>query len=127
VGAATEVDMKETNTRIAAASRVGGRQTPLGAPVPGVVGRCMATVNTAIRVSLPTRVRQKLEKVAVSTRRTPAALAAKAIAWYVDDEAAFIAAVEAGLEDSAAGRVVEHAEIEAWVDSLRPRRRAARR
>ncbi|TMA70718.1 MAG: CopG family transcriptional regulator [Deltaproteobacteria bacterium] len=87
----------------------------------------MATIGTAIRVTLPSRVKRKLEKVAASTRRTPSAVAAKAIAWYVEDEAAFIAAVEAGLEDAAAGRVVEHAEIQAWVDSLRPRRRAARR
>ena len=87
----------------------------------------MVTISTAIRVTLPARVRRKLERLAVSTRRTPAAVAAKAIAWYVEDEAAFIAAVEAGLADAAAGRVVEHAEVETWVDTLRPRRRAARR
>jgi len=87
----------------------------------------MATIGTTIRVTLPTRVKRKLDKVAASTRRTPSTVAAKAIAWYLEDEAAFITAVEAGLEDAAAGRVVEHAEIRAWVDSLRPRRRAARR
>lgn len=87
----------------------------------------MATPSTAIHVKLPTRVRQKLEKVAACTRRTPAAVAAKAIAWYVEDEAAFVAAVEAGLGDAAAGRVMEHAQIEAWVDSLRPRRQPSRR
>lgn len=87
----------------------------------------MPTTGPAIHVTLPARVRRKLEKVAASTRRSPASVAAKAIAWYVEDESAFIAAVEAGLADAAGGRVMEHAKIEAWVDSLRPRRHARRR
>ena len=63
----------------------------------------------------------ELEKLARVTGRTKSALMAEALRSYVASERQFVEAVEAGLEDLAAGRVVDQKTVVAAVRrAIRP-------
>ena len=76
----------------------------------------MATSSTlSIRVS--PEIRERLEKLAVSTRRSKSFLAAEAIEAYVARELEIMEGIERGLEDMRAGRVIPHEEAMARIDA----------
>ncbi len=56
-----------------------------------------------------------IERVAAMTGRSKSALVAEALASYVTSEKQFIEAVEAGLDDLRAGRLVDHETVVAAV------------
>lgn len=61
-----------------------------------------------LTVELPAEVRDRLGRLAETTRRPASALAAEAIAAYVTQEAAIVESVRRGLDDMVAGRIVPH-------------------
>jgi len=76
----------------------------------------LATSSTlSIRVS--PEIRERLEKLAVSTRRSKSFLAAEAIEAYVARELEIMEGIERGLEDMRAGRVIPHEEAMARIDA----------
>lgn len=83
--------------------------------------------SAVVTVRIDPAVRRKLERLAKETRRSKSFLAAAAITQYIESEAAFLAAVEAGVKAANAGDLVEHEDVAAWVDSWggRERRRQA--
>ena len=69
-----------------------------------------------------------LDKVAASRRRSRAWLVADAVKRMAEEEAEYLAFVQVGLDDIAAGRTIPHDEMLEWIDSrieeLRSRVRA---
>ena len=72
-------------------------------------------MNDILTVRLPAEVRKKLDALAKSTARSRSWLTVDAIEKYLRDNEWQLNAIEAGLEDSRAGRLVEHDEIEDWL------------
>jgi predicted transcriptional regulator len=74
-------------------------------------------------IRVPTAVRDKLDRIAVGTRRSRSWLAAEAVAAYVERELSIIEGIQQGLADVAAGRVVPHdvvmAEARAVIEQAR--------
>jgi len=66
----------------------------------------MASATMTIR--LPDELKEKLGRLAATTRRTPSFLAGEAIAAYVAREAEIVEGIEQGLSDMRAGRLVPH-------------------
>ena len=71
-----------------------------------------------LTIRLDATVKARLGTLAESTRRTRSSLAAEAIERYVERELAVISAIEQGLEDERAGRLVSHADVAAEADAL---------
>ncbi len=69
----------------------------------------MPTTET-LTVRLSTEADVGLVKLAATTRRPKAELAAEAIEAYVAEESEIVAGIERGLDDMRAGRVVPHDE-----------------
>ena len=69
----------------------------------------------SIRVS--PEIRERLERLAVRTRRSKSFLAAEAIEGYVARELEILEGIERGLEDMYAGRVIPHEEAMARIDA----------
>ncbi|WP_312797783.1 CopG family ribbon-helix-helix protein [Tianweitania sp.] len=59
-------------------------------------------------IRVPAETKEKLDRIAVHTRRSKSFLAGEAIAAYVDRELEIIEGVTRALEDAKAGRVVSH-------------------
>ena len=74
-------------------------------------------VSTTLTLRMQGSTKAKLEKLAQHTRRTKSFLANEAIEGYVDRELEIVAAINRGLADMAAGRVVPHAEVMAEIDA----------
>jgi predicted transcriptional regulator len=72
--------------------------------------------NITIRISKTTK--SKLESLAESTNRSRNFLAAEAIDEYVAVNEWQIAGIKQAIKEVAAGRVVPHDEVSAWIDSL---------
>ncbi len=68
------------------------------------------SASETLTIRLTPEVKERLGHLAAVTRRTKSFLAAEAIASYVDREAEIIGAIERGLEDTRAGRVLSHDE-----------------
>lgn len=68
------------------------------------------TSSTTMTIRVTHEVKDKLERLALDTRRSRSFLAAEAVAAYVDRELEIIDGIHQGLEDVAAGRVIPHAE-----------------
>ncbi len=73
--------------------------------------------STTLTVRLDARLKKKLDKLAGSTKRSKSFLAAEAIANYVELNEWQIKAIKAGIKDADEGRMVEHDQVEAWVES----------
>ena len=69
------------------------------------------TTSTTLTVRLPPEVKDRLGELAARTRRTKSFLAGEAIADYVARELEIVEAIQQGLEDVRAGRVVPHGEV----------------
>ena len=68
------------------------------------------TSRSALTISLPPEVEQRLGALAAATHRTKATLAAEAVTAFVAHEAAIADGIHRGLADMKAGRLVPHAE-----------------
>jgi len=66
---------------------------------------------------VPVRVKQRLERLAKATDRTASWLAADALTTYVDLHEWQVAAIEEGIADADAGRVVDADRVDAWLAS----------
>lgn len=89
-----------------------------------------ASITMTIRVS--PEVKEKLDRIATSTRRSKSFLAGEAVAAYVDRELEIVEGIKRGLADAKAGRVVPHEQVMAEArqiiaDAKRKRKKAARR
>lgn len=73
---------------------------------------------TTLTVRLPVETKEMLARLAGHTNRKQSFLGAEAIADYVARELAIVEAIEAGLEDIRAGRVVPHDEVMAEIDAI---------
>jgi predicted transcriptional regulator len=85
----------------------------------------MSTQTTTLSVRLPRSLKRKLERLAASTSRSPSWLAADAIATYVDLHAWQVGAIEEGVADADAGRLVDHEDVAAWLATWGTRRKAS--
>lgn len=79
--------------------------------------------STTLTVRLPPELKDRLGKLAERTRRTKSFLAEEAIAGYVERELEIVAAIEHGLDDMKAGRVVPHEDVIADIDATIKRAR----
>lgn len=70
----------------------------------------MSTQSETVTVRMPSETKARLEELARHTRRSKSFLAGEAIADYVERELAIVKAIERGLADVEAGRVVPHEE-----------------
>jgi predicted transcriptional regulator len=86
-----------------------------------------ATATITVRISAETKA--KLDRLAEATRRSRSFLAADALTAYADFELGIIDAIDEGLADARAGRVVPHeqvvAETEAIIRAARKRKAKA--
>ena len=60
-----------------------------------------------------------LDKVAASRRRSRAWLVADAVKRMAEEEAEYLAFVQVGLDDIAAGRTISSEDMLAWIDQKR--------
>lgn len=74
--------------------------------------------STTVTVRLDRKLRARLEKLAVSTRRSKSFLAAEAIAAYVDEQAWQVAEIEEGRQQAdAGGPFFAHEDVVKWLRS----------
>jgi predicted transcriptional regulator len=69
------------------------------------------TKTVMLSARIDTKVAKKLEKLQAATRRSKSFLIGEALAAYADDELAFLASIERGRADFAAGRFKPHDEV----------------
>lgn len=72
-----------------------------------------------VTLRLDSKTRKRLDKLARSTERTRAALAADAVKQYLDLNEWQIASIEAGVREADKGRFIDHARLKAkWEKKL---------
>jgi len=74
--------------------------------------------STTMTIRLEPEVEEKLARLAEDRRRSPARLAAEAVALYVDRELDAVEGIRRGLADIEAGRLVPHEEAMAELDAV---------
>jgi predicted transcriptional regulator len=74
--------------------------------------------STTLTVRLPSRVKKRLSRLAAYTKRTRSYLAGEAIADFVEREMAIVEAIQEGLDDVKAGRVVPHEQVMSEIASI---------
>jgi predicted transcriptional regulator len=86
------------------------------------MSRAMAS-STTMTIRLSSETKQKLERLAVDTRRSKSFLAAEAVSAYVERELEIIDGIRKGMADVEAGRVVPHdeamAEVQTAIDAAK--------
>jgi predicted transcriptional regulator len=79
--------------------------------------------STTMTIRLSSETKQKLDRLAVDTRRSKSFLAAEAVSAYVERELEVIDGIRRGMADVEAGRVVPHdeamAEVQAVIDAAK--------
>lgn len=84
------------------------------------------TASTTMTIRIRPDVKEKLERIAVGTRRSKSFLAGEAVAAYVDRELEIIEGIRRGMADAETGRIVPHdeamAEIYAAIDAAEAKR-----
>jgi predicted transcriptional regulator len=70
---------------------------------------------TVVTLRLTAEMNRRLAKLARSTERTRAKVAAEAIGKYLDDNAWQIEAIEEGIRSAEAGPLYAHDQVEQWV------------
>lgn len=73
-----------------------------------------------MQITLPPDLAAKLSQLADARGSTPADLAREALEWFVAHQAWFAAEVEKGIADADAGRLIDHADVRAWIDRRFP-------
>ncbi len=74
-------------------------------------------MTTTLSVRLPDELSQQLALLAEASRRTKSFCVTEAIRDYVENESWQLQAIEKGLEDVKAGRLVDHSKVKDWVES----------
>jgi predicted transcriptional regulator len=74
--------------------------------------------STTMTIRVPADLKEKLARLALSTRRTKSWLAAEAVEAYVNRELQIIEGVRRGLADKEAGRVTPHDEVISMADGI---------
>jgi predicted transcriptional regulator len=74
-------------------------------------------------IAIPAELDEALSRLASARRKTKSALIREALAEFVLSEEAFAAAVEEGLADVHAGRLVDHDEVMREIRQLLPKKR----
>jgi predicted transcriptional regulator len=74
--------------------------------------------STTITVRVTPDLKEKLGRLAQSTRRTSSFLAAEAVEAYVNRELQIIEGIQRGLADMEAGRVTPHDEVMARAEQI---------
>lgn len=72
-------------------------------------------MSEVLSVRLSAETKKKLEKSAKAAKRSKSFIAAEAIEAYLEEEAWNIRQIKLGLADAAAGRLVPHEEVSAWL------------
>ena len=75
------------------------------------------TASTTMTIRMSPDLKDKLGRLAQSSRRTKSFLAAEALEAYVDRELQIIEGIERGLADMRAGRVTPHKEAMDRIDA----------
>jgi predicted transcriptional regulator len=85
--------------------------------------------STTLTVRLPSRVKKRLGRLALHTKRTRSYLAGEAIAGFVEREMAIIEKIQEGIDDVKAGRVVAHEQVMSEIAGIikKAKRRKSRR
>jgi predicted transcriptional regulator len=68
-------------------------------------------MNETVTVTIPRELYEELRTIAEGRKSSPERLISTALRWYVENESEFLAAIDEGLADLAAGRVHSHAEV----------------
>lgn len=76
------------------------------------------TVSTTMTIRVSTELKDKLDRLALDTRRSKSFLAAEAVSAYVERELAIIEGIKRGLDDMHAGRVIPHDQAMARLDAV---------
>ena len=74
-------------------------------------------MSSILSIRLEPTVKDKLDKLAKSSKRSKSFLAAEAIAAYVEAESWQLSEIESGLKELNAGRRVDHDEVKTWLQS----------
>jgi RHH-type rel operon transcriptional repressor/antitoxin RelB len=74
-------------------------------------------MTTTLSVRINSKVRERLEALAASSKRSKSFLAAEAIAAYVEAEEWQLGEIQAGLKDLAESRTVSHERVSRWLRS----------
>lgn len=74
-------------------------------------------MSSILSVRLESTVKNKLDKLAKSSKRSKSFLAAKAIAAYVEAESWQLSEIEGGLKELNEGKRVDHSEVKNWLQS----------
>jgi predicted transcriptional regulator len=82
------------------------------------VKRSEVTETTTITVRVTTDARERLDRLASVTRRSRSFLAADALERYLQQELEIIDAIDEGIDDMRAGRVVPHEQVVAETDAI---------
>ncbi|MEA3546061.1 MAG: CopG family ribbon-helix-helix protein [Thermodesulfobacteriota bacterium] len=72
---------------------------------------------TTMSLRLPKELSEQLTSLARSTKRTKSFCAVEAIKNYLRQESWQIEAIEEGLENADAGRMIKHEDVNNWVSS----------
>jgi predicted transcriptional regulator len=64
-----------------------------------------------VTVTIPRDLYEELRTIAEGRRSSPERLISTALRWYVENESEFLASVDEGLADLAAGRIHPHQEV----------------
>jgi len=78
----------------------------------------MPESTTTMTIRLSNELKERLGRLALSTRRSKSFLAAEAVSAYVDRELEIIEGIQRGLADVRAGHVVSHADAMAEIDAV---------
>ena len=70
-----------------------------------------------LNISVPEEILSRLDDLATQTAQSRSAVAVRALAASVEDEDWKLKASQAGLDDVAAGGVVSHEKVDAWLAS----------
>ncbi len=71
----------------------------------------------ALPLMVDADVRTRLERVAAETGHSASALAAAVLREFLDEDDAYVATIQAGIDDVEAGRVVEYDEVRAKIEA----------
>lgn len=74
--------------------------------------------SAVVTARLDAETSERLDTLAAARERSRSWLITKAVQRYLDEELEFLAFVQVGIDDLAAGRVVPHAEVMAELDAM---------
>jgi RHH-type rel operon transcriptional repressor/antitoxin RelB len=86
------------------------------------IGALMSSTTT-VTVRIPTKLKNRLNKLADATARSRSWVAAHALEVYVEEQEWQVAEIRKGIDDLNAGRVVSHEKVSRWLRSWGKRRK----